>query len=235
MKYLVMISLFLNCYFSFSQITNTDVVAKLEIEVTDDVPLVLAAVSNRTDVYHSLRYVLSLITQFPDRTTSKESFEDLFAIEPNESIQLRKEPIVLDKGNDMIILLLVYDKDDKLIGKDRLVLSEALQKNKPNDGIKLMGLVTDETKTKFGKDFYDYFYFYFTYYKIESNKVVNVEEVVTFGRNTQIKVTIDDNVIFAFFSKPDIEYLEDMSKVALQRVYKYLQKLKRENAYITKY
>lgn len=220
---------------SFSQVTNTEVVGELEVEIVDDVPVITASAINKTDVYYNLKHVLSFITHYPDKTTSKESFEDFFTLEPKQSLQLKKSSITIDTDNNMIVLLLIYDEDEKLIAKDRIVLKEVLESNKPNDGIKLLGIVADETKTKFGKDFYDFFYYYYNYYKIKGEKIIKIEEIVSFRRNTQIQVTIDGNVIFTFFSRPDNEFLEEMSKIALRRVVKYFERLEKENVYITQY
>lgn len=245
MKNLFSILFFLLVCSAFSQIemvdSNTDIQARLKIEFTDDFPVIIASAENTSNVFYSLKYQLMFFLKRPDKknpeiiTTQKETLEDLFTLKPLQTVQLLSGPLTLNQNDDMIFLLLIYDEDDNLMDQERLVLSESLRQNIINDGLKLTGLVADETKTKFGKDFYDFFYFHYTYNDIESEKIVRIEEVVSYRRNTQIKVTIDDEEIFSFFSKPDTEFLEDMSKIALQRVYEYLLRIKKENAYITQY
>ena len=57
---------------------------------------------------------------------------------------------------------MLFDEKGNIIGKDRIVIGEKKKsleiKEQPADGLELTGLVFDETKTKFGKDFYDLFY-----------------------------------------------------------------------------
>ncbi len=240
-KLIAFFSLLFFYQLALGQITNTDVVAKLNVETTDNVSSIIAKTSNTTEVYFSLKYIFSVITYNPDNTTSKESFEDLFTLEPIETKDLFKYSLSLVNDNKIIVLILIYDDDESLIAKDRYVFNEekkeeSIEKEEmPNDGLELLGIVADETKTKFGKDFYDFFYFYYTYNKIKGESVVKIEEQRSFRRNTKVKISIDEEVIFEFYTRPNNEFLESMSKVALQKVYKYFQNKKKEKAYITQY
>ncbi len=243
MKKLITFFLFLLfVQFSFSQITNTDVVAKLNVETTDNVSSIIAKASNTTEVYFSLKYIFSVITYNPDNTTSKESQEDLFTLDPVETKDLINYSLSTENGNKIIVLILIYDEDEVLIAKDRFVFNEEKKdetentvETRPNDGLELLGIVADETKTKFGKDFYDFFYFYYTYNNIKGESVVKIEEQRSFRRNTKVKISIDEDVIFEFYTRPNNEYLESMSKVAVQKIYKYFQNKKKEKTYITQY
>ena len=225
---------------SFSQITNTNVVGNLNVETIDNVSKIIAKSSNTTDVYYSLKFVFSVIYYDSNNNTSKESIEELFTLGPYQTIDLHQTFIKIEDDNKIILLLLIYDEDDKLIAKDRVVFNEdEVQKttiiNKPKDGIELLGIVADETKTKFGKDFYDFFYFYYTYNKINGDKVVKIDELRSFRRNTKITISVEEEVVFEFYSRPDNEFLEEMAKTAIRQVFKYFQKLKTEKSYITQY
>ena len=225
---------------SFSQITNTDVIGNLDVETIDNVSKIIAKSSNTTDVYYSLKYVFSVINYDSNNNTSKESIEELFTLDPNQTKDLYQTSISIEDDNKIILLLLIYDEDDKLIAKDRIVFNEDEEqkntlKDEPKDGIVLLGIVADETKTKFGKDFYDFFYFYYTYNKVNGDKVVKIDEMRSFRRNTKITISIEEEVVFEFFTRPDIEFLEEMSKTAIRQVFKHFQKLKKEKSYITQY
>ena len=240
MKKLVTLFIIFFFQYSFSQITNTKIVAELKVETTDNVSTLISKISNRTDVYYSLRYVFSIITYDDNNNTSKESIEDLFTLDPYESKDLYQTSINIE-GDKIIVLLLIYDEDDKLVAKSRVVFNEKeVQRetqvlNKPNDGLEISGIVVDETKTKMGRDFYDRFYFYYTYNDIKGNEVIKVDEMRTFRRSTKIIVSIGDEVITEFFARPNEEYIEEISKVTMQKVYKYFQKKEREKSYITRY
>jgi hypothetical protein len=61
----------------------------------------------------------------------------------------------------------------------------------------LTGIISDETKTKVGKDFYDlYYYLYHT--QISAKKIVVLTEEFSFARNTKIIVGIENEIIFEF-------------------------------------
>lgn len=225
---------------SFSQITNTNVVGNLDVKTIDNVSRIIAKSSNTTDVYYSLKFVFSVINYDSNNNTSKESIEELFTLDPYETKDLHKTLITIEDDNKVILLLLIYDEDDKLIAKDRVVFNDDEEQkktlqDKPIDGIVLRGIVADETKTKFGKDFYDFFYFYYTYNKVNGDKVVKIDEMRSFRRNTKITISIEEEVVFEFFTRPDNEFLEEMSKTAIRQVFKYFQKLKKEKTYITQY
>ena len=74
------------------------------------------------------------------------------------------------------MLLLIYDEEQVLIGKDRIVFGEEDENSKnvkssvekPSDGLEMLGIISDETKTKLGKDFYDYFYSFYNKIKIKT-------------------------------------------------------------------
>ena len=228
--------------YSYCQISNTNIVAELKVETTDNISTLISKASNTTDLYYSLRFVFSVISYDSNNNSSKESIEDLFTLDPYESKNLYQASINTFSGNKIIVLLLIYDQDDKLIGKNRVVFNEdEVDKieseilDKPNDGLEISGIVIDETKTKSGRDFYDLFYFYYTYNNLKVNEVIKIDEMITFRRSTKIVITIDDEIILEFFAQPNEEYIEQMSKISLQKVYKYFKNKEKEKSYITQY
>ena len=95
--------------------------------------------------------------------------------------------------------------------------------------------MVEETKTKPGKDFYEFFYNTYNQNQINGSKVVGVYEQLSFGRSTIIQVKIDDQVIHEFLAKPDIEYLEEMSDIAIRKVFIYFKDLKNQKNNIIQY
>ena len=135
-----LITLFVFQFFflqSFSQITNTKVVGKLDVETTDNVSKIIAKSSNTTDVYFSLKFVFSVITYDSNNNTSKESNEDYFTLDPNQTKDLYQTSLSIENNSKIIILLLIYDEDDKLIAKDRIVFNDDKKNNalKKNQGM----------------------------------------------------------------------------------------------------
>lgn len=151
-------------------------------------------------------------------------------------------------------MLLVYDLDKKLVGKDRVVindddsdaefkkriLSEIDLKQNPkkeeksqdisydsNDGIELKGIVLEETKTKPGRDFYKLFYNLYTRNNINGNKIVKIREVLALGRNTKIEVLVGEDKVFEFFVRPSQDYLTRVNDMAIVKVYQYFKRLEK--------
>ncbi|GAA0725318.1 hypothetical protein GCM10009430_30770 [Aquimarina litoralis] len=226
--------------FVSSQFTNTDVVAKLKTERIDDIISVNAEATNATEVYKSLKYTFSIFRTDTTKTVSKSNQEERFTLEANEQKSLTTTTIGVDEKDKIVMLLLIYE-EDKIVGKARIAFNEKDQKKEKeeeyveDDGIVLKGIVIEETKTKPGKDFYDFFYTSYTLNRINGSKIVGVYEKLSFGRSTIIQVKIEDKVIHEFLGKPDIEYLEQMSKISIRRVYKYFKDLKKQKRDIFQY
>ena len=106
--------------------------------------------------------------------------------------------------------------------------------NKAEDGVILRGIVTEETKTKPGRDFYRMFYSLYTTNNINGEEIVNIKETLSLNNNTKIEISVANETVLEFFVRPQEEYLKTMSEVAIKRVYWYLQKYK-ENKNIQKH
>ncbi len=227
-----------------AQYTNTEVVAKIKTETVDETISWVAWATNTTEVYKSLRYVFTVFRTDAQKNLAKSEQEGRFTLEANETKQLSRVTGNVKEKDKIVVLLLVYDDDDKIVGKDRVELNKAtnqsqdrekIEEDVSDDGIELTGIVIEETKTKPGKDFYEFFYNLYTLSQINGNKVVGVYEKLSFGRSTIIQVKIEDVVIHEFLGKPDLEYLEQMSKIAIRKVYKYFKDLKKQKKDIFQY
>ncbi|GAA4277612.1 CsgE family curli-type amyloid fiber assembly protein [Aquimarina mytili] len=239
LKFIILFSLIFQV--SIAQFVNIDVAAKIKTETIDDAVSITSTATNTTEVYKSLNYVFTVFRTDAQNNTSKNNQEGRFTLEANESKELSKISLNIDSTDKVILLLLIYE-DDKIIAKDRIAFNEQIkkkpQKNEEessDDGLELKGIVVEETKTKPGRDFYDFFYNSYTLNQINGNKVVGVYETLSFGRTTIIQVKIEDNVLHKFLSKPDLEYLEQMSKISIRKVYKYFKDLKKQKKDIFRY
>lgn len=228
-------------HFSFGQITNTNIVADLNVETSSNVSALSAKVKNTTDLYYSLRYVFSVIIYDSDNNISKQSKENLFALDPYQARTLYESTINNEANDKIIILFLVYDDEDKLVAKSRVVLNEnesgnnKTEEKKENSGFQISGIVVEDTKTKSGKDYYDKFYFLYNYLNLKGNEVVKINETFSFRRTTRIIVSVGDEIVHEFFAYPKEEYIEEMAKLSIQRVYKYFESKKKQKLYISQY
>lgn len=249
------------------QIYNKEVEAKISMSNSNEYLEISGTAFNKSEITQSLRYVLSVIKKNEQNSnTSKNDQGGRIVLEASEKKSLSKTTINADAKDRIIILLLIYDLDDKLVGKDRVVINDinesednALQsimednqllvktENKSEvsvnedvnqearDGIELTGIVTENTKTKPGMDFYKLFYSNYSSKDINGSKVVNINEIQAFGINTKIEIVIDNTVIWEFFARPKYDYLKSMAEVAVQRVNAYFQNMERNAQIVRRY
>lgn len=244
-----MICLLLFPNITFSQIYNTNVEAKIDLENNGDVFQITGSALNKTNSSQSLRYVLSVIKSDPQNSNrSKNDQSGRFVLELGEKRNLSSTTINANEKDRIIILLLIYDEGDKLLGMDRIIINgteEDIEKEKKEieakeeaqnfspdatsnseDGVVLRGIVTEETKTKPGNDFYKMFYSLYSTNNINGDEIVTIKEVLSLNNNTKIEILVANEIILEFFVRPQNEYLKKMSEVAIKRVYWYLQKRK---------
>ena len=242
---------------AFSQIYNTNVEAKINMENNGDLIRITGSANNKTASSESLRYVLSVIKNGANNSnTSKNDQSGRFVLESGEKKNLSSTTINANDKDRIIILLLVYDERDKLLGMDRIVINGTEEdvkneikestekeearnvspdsKNKAEDGVVLKGIVTVETKTKPGRDFYKMFYSLYAANNINGDEVVAIKEELSLNNNTKIEISVANEKVLEFFVRPQNEYLKAMADVAIRRVYMYLQKYK-ENKNIQKH
>ncbi|WP_310555460.1 CsgE family curli-type amyloid fiber assembly protein [Flavobacterium sp.] len=239
LKHLLIVLILVLPVSGISQTTNKEIKAKIEMEDNTDYITITGFAENLTDGYKSLFYKLTVIKTDTQKNASNSSQSGRFTIEANQIKSLSKTQINLIKDTQVVILLLIYDEDQNLIGKDRIVLGEKkiekVNSIKPKDGIEITGIVSDETKTKMGKDFYDVFYNQYNRLKLNSSKMVVVEEELSNSRTTIIKVKIDETILNEFVTKPDEEFLQEMAEDSVAKIYNYLKNLEKQNKFISQY
>ena len=174
----------------------------------------------------------------------------VFFLEANQRKILSSVTVNYNVEGEIIIALLIFDKDDKPIGKARLELPNGgktelgeprpqatLSRDQaaPSDGFFLQGFVIENTITKAGRDFYRYFFLdYYNRQIITSNNIV-IDEVPGRNRFTRVSVSIEGRVVWQFFAQPRKEYLKQMARTALDRSIAYLQQLQKQSTQLTKY
>lgn len=239
MKQLVFLLLILPLI-SFSQTMNKEVKAKINVSYNEDLAVIKATAENLTYVFKSISYKLSVIKnegRKGNQSTNSQSGRE--TLESEQIKDLSKTQININKEDEIILLLLIYDEKGNIIGKDRVVLGEKKKNEniqpKPNDGLELAGIISDETKTKNGKDFYDLFYTEYLKTNQKGNKIIVVSEELSIARNTKLIISVDNEIISEFLLKPDDEYLNYMASETSLAVFKYFKNLERQSQQIIKY
>ena len=227
-----------------AQFYNTEIEAEIVMEPNTEFISITGFAYNKTLLNHSLRYVLSVITnEIESDNRSKSDQTGRFVLKPGEKRELARTVLDVSEERRTIILLLVYDLEDQLLGKDRIVLNdreedeqgaiseEEIERMKGiyrDDGVVLRGIVLEDTKTKPGRDFYQYYYTSYLANNINGPKIVTVREVLTIGNNTAIELIVDDDTVMAFLVQPSNDYLKAMSYEAIRRTMAYFERLKKE-------
>ncbi len=217
----------------FAQNFNKEVEPGIKQEYSDETSFntLTAFAKNLTDGVYSLRFEWKLI--YKDSSKNK-FFEGRFTLQAYEikDIEQIDLPII---ENEIVVLLLFYDPNDELISTFRKVIDnnkkDGFSFKKKNEGIKLTGFVTEDTKTKAGKDFYDFFYQKYNLMPEKSDEIIAISEKINFGRTTRIIVKVNDREIYQFFAQPKLDYLRDQADKAIIQLNKYLQYLKNRNEY----
>lgn len=241
---LVAVFLFLCSVYATAQVYNTEVEAKIILESNSEFIQIKGSAYNKTEISQSLRYVLSVIKTDPDNgNRSKNDQNGRFVLNPGEHKNLSQTTVNQSEADRVIILLLLYDAEDKLMGKDRIVLNDNIGDkkiviaNKGNkdsdineafagsDGLELKGLILEETKTRPGREFYAKFASDYRQSDVNGPKVVTITEGLAIANNTQIEVKVGDDIVMKFFVRPQADYMEAMEVEAIKRVIKYFKDL----------
>ncbi|MCW8981076.1 MAG: curli production assembly/transport protein CsgE [Altibacter sp.] len=238
----------LSSYVVQGQIYNTEVEAKINLEYNSEFIEIVGSAFNNTRINQSLRYVLSVIKTNPQNSNrSKNDQSGRIVLEPGQKKNLSSTTINSQEKDRIIILLLVYDAKDELLGKDRVVLNgtadekeEAAAKinsedsysqdarYEKEDGVVLRGLVLEETKTKPGRDFYREFWSLYNRNNINAELIVKIKESLSLANNTKIEVFLGDEMILEFIVRPQADFIKAAASEALDRVYWRLKQLREE-------
>lgn len=253
LRWSVLLILLLLGFTASGQIYNKDVAAKLDVEFNDEFINIIASGLNKTSIDKSLRYVITAFVLLEDGSTVKEDKEERFVLPAAEKKVLNSLTLPRRDLRRKIILLLIYDENDKIIGKDRVVFYGDDKKDPdlfsfeqdPNknqqeamdepDGIVLRGLVIENTKTKPARDFYREYYANYLAKKVNSEFIITIDELLALGTNTKVEVKVGDALVWQFFVNPRSDYISDMADIALNRTIRYLQQQKRDQNTIRKY
>lgn len=228
-----------------AQSLNKEIKALIELKKSEDIFSITAKAENLSDLSRSATYELKVFKE-NIKTKNKGDTKQTgrFIIESKNVKELSVTSVNSTKEDKIIILLLIRDLDNNIIGRDRKVIisnvinenefdSQKVVRKKPADGIRLKGVVLQRVKTKPGRDFYNYFYGSFLRYNFNDSRPIIIEEKFDRGRTTKIFVFIDNRKVYEFFVQPSLDYLKKQSDLTIRLVYQFFEK--KEKDYIVRY
>lgn len=229
-----------NVLSGFSQNLNKDIKPKIEVEEVENILSATGTVENLKSEFRNISFKLTVFKKNKLNSNRSDNAQDgRVTLEPIQKVLLSKTQVNRSKDDQIIILLLIYDEDNNIIGKDRVVFGGDEETKvsilKPKDGLEMIGIVSNETKTKLGNDFYDFFYSEFSKLNIKSQKIITVQEELTFGRTTKISVKIDNDVVEEFIARPDEDFLKYMAETSSAKIFKYFKNIEKQAKFITQY
>ncbi len=118
---MVLLFYFLNTY---SQIYNNEVEAKLIINTNDNVFDIKAIAVNKTKSVKHITYKLSVFKTDKNNNKSNNQQSGTLDLDVEQSHDLSETSIYSNSNSKIIILLLLYDSNNSIIGKDRVVFNE---------------------------------------------------------------------------------------------------------------
>lgn len=238
-----------------AQLYNTEIVADIKIERNSEFYTFTGTAENLTPAVTSLRYKFMVFKTDADNNRQNNVQENRFVLEANEKKLLSTLTINNNVTGNIILVLAIYDLEDKPIGQDRVVLNydstlgtlelEDAAKNAPvrisrdqaapQDGFSANGLVLKSTITKAGRDFHKYFYAEYLNKAIKTDKNIYIDEVPGRGRTTRITVKVEDRLVWQFFSQPRKTFLKEMATLAIARSIYRLQQLNKQKEELKRY
>ena len=230
------------------QVQNRYVEGKIEVEPIGERLKISGIAINKTELKQSIRYRLSIIRSSDTGSNAKTDQEGSKVLEGFQQEVLAITAVNSGVKDRVIILLLIFDTNDQIIGtsrhvindnKEEAVIKEELlgalqseitpqkQEEQPEvetyRGFILQGMVIDETKTKAGTDFYKLFYSAYLTKQIKGNYTIVIKEVIAMGNTTKVSVNVNDQTVFEFFVRTQYDFIRTMSEAAIVRVMAFIQ------------
>lgn len=235
----------------FSQNMNKEIVGQILIDNNSEYYTFKAAVINKLPLDINLKYEFSFFrTDSITNKIIKSSKEDFFLLKGYDKKILTSLTVNHTVEDKIILLFMIYDKDDKPLGSDRIVLENGgktkINLRKPiaqnsqdeaveRDGVFSEGIIIKKTLTKNGRDFAKEFFLVCYNKQLKSPKNILIKEVPGLRRNTLITVQVEGTLVWQFFAQPRREFIKEMVDISFRRVAQHLQRLEKTKNQVIKY
>lgn len=108
----------------FAQSYNAEIEAKLLIKEESGKVTITGTAFNKTQTSKNLNYKLSVFKTNGSQNNSNNQQSGEFVLNSNQQTNLSTTSVNFDSKTKVIILLLIYDANQNIIGKDRVVLND---------------------------------------------------------------------------------------------------------------
>ena len=107
-----------------SQSYNNTIEAKLQIDKENNLISITGIAKNKTTNTYNLSYKLSVFKTDANQNQSKNQQSGKLTLSANEQKDLSSTSVNFNPETKIIILLLIYDSNQSIVGKDRIVINE---------------------------------------------------------------------------------------------------------------
>ncbi|MBP8793108.1 MAG: hypothetical protein KBH29_08010 [Lutibacter sp.] len=128
-KTITSVIVFLLTIGTYSQSYNAEIEAKLQIKEENGYISVKGTALNKTQTTKKLSYKLSVFKTGPNQNKSDNQQSGQFILNSNQLKDLSSTTINFNDETKVIILLLIYDSNLTIIGKDRVVFNDDQENN----------------------------------------------------------------------------------------------------------
>ncbi len=227
MQKIFFVFIFFLHFFNISAQEKKSIKAKINLFRKDIFVKIDAMVENNDHIYnHKLNYLLlTLKKDINSKRYTKNNRFGEFTLLPNQKKIIASLKLNIDPNQEVKIYLFIKDQK-QLIAQDSVKINEnigilettAIQE----DEIEIKGLVVENVKTPFGKEFYDIFYQKYNQSGAKYSFVININEKPFIGgRGALISIDIGDKKIFEFQARPDEELLQKAAAYSLKLIENY--------------
>lgn len=214
-----------------------NITPSIEVNEVENMLSLKAFVLNNEEVIHDLNYLLVAIKKSGNNGLSNNKQEGQFVISAYEKKQLSEIRLNINKGDEVKAYLFIRNEiKNELVAKDSILINYEEVKSESAIGSKteslflkeefvLKGLVIDQTKTKFGRDFFDIFYSAYNLMNEKFPFITTITEIPSIGRTSIIQIEDRDKLLHSFRVEPKEEYLKMQVDYTLKLLNKYHNEL----------
>ncbi|MEX2513447.1 MAG: CsgE family curli-type amyloid fiber assembly protein [Cyclobacteriaceae bacterium] len=116
----------------------------------------------------------------------------------------------------------VKDAPEALINLLEAITEEETKRLKQETELEIDGLLIDETKTKSGRDFFEFFYRQWEAPEDANNYSIFIKEKPFRLSTTMVEIYINETMVFQSFLQPRNDFVEELVAQSIATTYMYL-------------
>ncbi|GEM_PF-2213618 len=219
-------------FYKMSAQDEKEIKAEIKIFQEDNFINIFPTAINQTYLFQeNLHYSFLLLKKTKSGNLSKNTQSGFFSLSPNESITLSNSKLSIEPETQFQMFLFIK-KDSLIVAKDTLsigdksfkVIENKKAKTEAQHGLELSGLILDNVISQAGRLFVEKFnnYYRMNQYNFPFAVIID-EKPMMGGRNSEIKISVNDEIIDQFSINMDEELIDAYVKLAYRKLAAHYQ------------